>query len=220
MALPLLLLRLNISEMTGPSVPNPRAANGDPANVIAPTVVGYARVSTDLQREKESIRTQIECIEAECRKRGWRLGEVYCDDGVSGTLPLEARPAGARLLRDARAGQFKSLVVYKSDRIGRDVLVNEMAARLLHDEVGHRGAWRGRKHRAGHTDWAGDVHLPERHPARLDAKNTLRRSRDATHRLAREGTWLGGMCPTAIASKEKTARPDLCFRPRWTSAAE
>ncbi len=165
-----------------------------PQNPIPQTVVGYARVSTDLQREKESIRTQIECIEAECRARGWRLGEVYCDDGVSGTLPLEARPAGARLLRDARAGQFKSLVVYKSDRIGRDVLVNEMAARLLHDELGVR-VYGVAESIELDTPIGRAMFTFQSAIGKLERENTLRRSRDATHRLAREGTWLGGIVP-------------------------
>jgi DNA invertase Pin-like site-specific DNA recombinase len=35
-----------------------------------------------------------------------------------------------------KAGQFQGLVVYKSDRIGRDVLVNETAVRTLYDGLG------------------------------------------------------------------------------------
>ena len=188
-------LPTNIAHISAPPTENSTLATDYQIPILgAPTVVGYARVSTDLQREKESIRTQIECIEAECRARGWRLGEVYCDDGVSGTLPLEARPAGARLLRDALAGQFKLLVVYKSDRIGRDVLVNEMAARALHDELG-----------VGVHGVAESIELDtpigramftfQSAIGKLERENTLRRSRDATHRLAREGTWLGGIVP-------------------------
>ncbi len=176
-------------------------------NPIPRTVVGYARVSTDLQREKESIRTQIECIEAECRRRGWRLGEVYCDDGVSGTLPLEARPAGARLLADARAGKVSALVVYKADRIGRDVLVNEMAARLLHDELGivvHGVA----ESIELHTPIGRAMFTFQSAIGKLERENTLCRSRDATHRLAREGTWLGGIVPYGyrVEGSDRAAR--------------
>ena len=59
-------------------------------------VAGYARVSTDLQKEKETIKTQIELIERLCEAQGHTLVETFCDDGVSGTLPLDARPAGRR----------------------------------------------------------------------------------------------------------------------------
>ena len=175
--------------------------------VIPPTVVGYARVSTDLQREKESIRTQVECIERECLSRGWRLGEVYCDDGVSGTLPLEARPAGARLLHDARAGKFKALVVYKADRIGRDVLVNEMAARALHDELGVGVHGVAESIELG-TPIGRAMFTFQSAIGKLERENTLRRSRDATHRLAREGTWLGGIVPYGyrVEGKDREAR--------------
>ena len=174
---------------------------------IPQTVVGYARVSTDLQREKESIRTQIECIEAECQKRGWRLGEVYCDDGVSGTLPLEARPAGARLLADARAGKVLALVVYKADRIGRDVLVNEMAARLLHDELGIH-VYGVAESIELNTPIGRAMFTFQSAIGKLERENTLRRSRDATHRLAREGTWLGGIVPYGyrVEGQDRAAR--------------
>ena len=166
--------------------------NPIPQTILPRTVVGYARVSTDLQREKESIRTQIECIEAECRRRGWRLGEVYCDDGVSGTLPLEARPAGARLLADARAGKVGALVVYKADRIGRDVLVNEMAARTLHDDLGVQ-VYGVAERIELNTPIGRAMFTFQSAIGKLERENTLRRSRDATHRLAREGVWLGGI---------------------------
>jgi site-specific DNA recombinase len=157
-------------------------------------VAGYARVSTDLQREKETIRTQVELIEKHCKELGYTLTEIYCDDGVSGTIHLEDRPEGARLLADARSGKFQALVVYKSDRIGRDVLVNETAARELYDRLG--------------IDFIGvaesiDLATPigramftfQSAIGRLERENTLRRSQDATLRLAREGTWLGGIVP-------------------------
>ena len=181
--------------------------NPIPQTVIPRTVVGYARVSTDLQREKESIRTQIECIEAECLRRGWRLGEVYCDDGVSGTLPLEARPAGARLLADARAGKVLALVVYKADRIGRDVLVNEMAARLLHDELGV-AVYGVAENIELNTPIGRAMFTFQSAIGKLERENTLRRSRDATHRLAREGTWLGGIVPYGyrVEGSDRAAR--------------
>jgi site-specific DNA recombinase len=45
----------------------------------------------------------------------------YCDDGVSGTLPLPERPAGRRLLDDAKAGVFQTVLVYRLDRLGRSL---------------------------------------------------------------------------------------------------
>jgi site-specific DNA recombinase len=48
---------------------------------------------------------------------------VYADDGVSGTSPIHERPEGRRLLEDAKAGAFGTLLVYRLDRLGRSLLV-------------------------------------------------------------------------------------------------
>lgn len=86
-------------------------------------VAVYARVSTEDQKERQSIETQIEYAKQYCQREGYLITGFYCDAGVSGTIPLEEREAGSRLLRDAREGKFNSMLVYKIDRIGRDNLV-------------------------------------------------------------------------------------------------
>ena len=170
-------------------------------------VVGYARVSTDLQREKETIKTQVELIERLCVEKGYRLIEMICDDGVSGTLPLANRPGGARLLELARAGKVSGIVVYKADRIGRDVWVNEMAVRELHDELGL--SFVGVAEKIDLSSPIGRAMFTFQSAiGRLERENTLQRSRDATLRLAREGTWLGGIVPFGyrVEGKDRDAR--------------
>jgi site-specific DNA recombinase len=49
--------------------------------------------------------------------------DTYPDDGVLGTIPLEERSEGRRLLEDAKAGKFDTVLVYKLDRLGRTLLV-------------------------------------------------------------------------------------------------
>jgi site-specific DNA recombinase len=51
------------------------------------------------------------------------VAEIYKDDGVSGTVPLNERPEGRRLLEDAKEGKFGAVLVYKLDRLGRSLLV-------------------------------------------------------------------------------------------------
>ncbi len=170
-------------------------------------VVGYARVSTDLQREKETIKTQVDLIERYCVERGCRLVEMISDDGVSGTLPLEQRPGGRRLLELARSGKIGGLVVYKSDRIGRDVFVNEMAVRTLHDEFGLD--FQGVAEKIDLSSPIGCAMFTFQSAiGRLERENTLQRSRDATIRLAREGAWLGGIVPFGyrVDGKDREAR--------------
>jgi len=157
-------------------------------------VAGYARVSTDLQRDNQTIKTQVELIEKFCSDRGFTLIETYSDDGVTGTLHLHERPAGRRLIADARADRFDGLVVYKGDRIGRDTLINETVVAELYDRLGidFFGI-------AEQIDLASSMGrmMFTMHSAisRMERENTLRRSRDATERYAREGAWLGGIVP-------------------------
>src|SRR5918993_1483917 len=83
----------------------------------------YLRVSSDEQRERESIKTQREFFEQYCKLYGLEVTETYADDGVSGTIPLYERPEGRRLLEDAQAEKFETLLVYRLDRLGRSLLV-------------------------------------------------------------------------------------------------
>src|SRR2546427_6383636 len=87
----------------------------------------YARVSSEEQRERQTIQTQIEYAQRWCAREGISLLEIYADDGVSGTVPFPERPAGKRLLHDAKQGRFTTILVYKLDRIGRETLVVHLA---------------------------------------------------------------------------------------------
>ena len=97
--------------------------NGHGPNSGVGKVALYLRVSSDEQRERESIKTQREFFEQYCKLYGLEVTETYADDGVSGTIPLHERPEGRRLLEDARAKKFETLLVYRLDRLGRSLLV-------------------------------------------------------------------------------------------------
>jgi site-specific DNA recombinase len=83
----------------------------------------YLRVSSEEQRERETIEIQDKFLDEYCRLYGLEVTGVYADDGVSGTIPLHERPEGRRLLEDAREGKFATLLVYRLDRLGRSLLV-------------------------------------------------------------------------------------------------
>src|ERR671920_455342 len=96
----------------------------------------YLRVSSDEQRERESIKTQREFFDQYCNLYGLEVTEIYADDGVSGTIPLHERPEGRRLLEDARAEKFETLLVYRLDRLGGSLLVIVDAHHRLQAEPG------------------------------------------------------------------------------------
>jgi site-specific DNA recombinase len=88
--------------------------------VSRPRVALYLRVSTEEQRERQSIDTQREFGLRYCELHDDLLVDQYADDGVSGTVPLEQRDEGARLLLDARAHRLDTILIYRLDRLGRD----------------------------------------------------------------------------------------------------
>lgn len=85
----------------------------------------YCRVSSDEQAEKGTIEGQVQYAKKYMELHGLEACieeyEFYLDEGVSGTLPLAERPAGAKLIADAKAGKFKALYVYRLDRLARSV---------------------------------------------------------------------------------------------------
>jgi hypothetical protein len=91
----------------------------------------YARVSTEEQREKQSIETQIDFARPWCERENISLVGIYRDEGISGTIPFEDRPDGKRLLEDARQKKFNVVLVFKVDRLGRADVVSHIALHHL-----------------------------------------------------------------------------------------
>ena len=90
----------------------------------------YGRVSTLLGQDVEN---QLVGIRELCQNRKFDLIGEYIDEGISGKS--ERRPSLDRLLKDARLGKYKILVIYSIDRLGRSTkhLLN------LIDELKHYG---------------------------------------------------------------------------------
>jgi DNA invertase Pin-like site-specific DNA recombinase len=100
-------------------------------------VAVYMRVSSDDQRDRETIKTQREAIDRFIALMPeWEVYAYYEDDGVSGTIPLASRPAGRRLVADAKAGKFQKLIVLRASRLGRDEIDLLTAYNLFVDLLG------------------------------------------------------------------------------------
>lgn len=84
-------------------------------------VACYARVSTEDQAERQTVTAQTDFLRRYCDLHGLPVAGVYVDDGISGTVPLEDRPEGRRLLQDAQDGAFSVVLVYRLDRLGRSL---------------------------------------------------------------------------------------------------
>src|ERR1035437_9872081 len=79
----------------------------------------YARVSTEEQREGQTIDSQVGELERFSREKGWLIAGTYKDDGWSGGV-ME-RPELDRLRDDAQSGAFDAALINDVDRLARDV---------------------------------------------------------------------------------------------------
>lgn len=96
--------------------------------------VGYARVSSSTQREKETIASQMRVIPEFIARQGWTLAKpiaTYVDDGRTAKAGnLDKRAGFSALLRDAAAGLFDVVVVVDVDRLTRSEDLTERGAIL------------------------------------------------------------------------------------------
>src|SRR5450755_2372934 len=79
----------------------------------------YARVSTEEQREGQTIDSQISELERFAREKAWLIARTYKDAGWSGGV-ME-RPELDRLRDDAQKGVFEAVLINDVDRLARDV---------------------------------------------------------------------------------------------------
>lgn len=91
----------------------------DAAAAMTFRAVIYARVSSEEQREGQTIDSQIAELERFAHEKGWPLAGVYKDEGWSGSLL--SRPALDRMRDDAACKRFDLVLLNDVDRLARDV---------------------------------------------------------------------------------------------------
>lgn len=80
----------------------------------------YARVSTTNQaQEGYSIDGQLSALSSYCDAKGWHVADTYTDAGHTGSNM--DRPALQRLLLDIRRKKVDAVLIYKLDRLSRNV---------------------------------------------------------------------------------------------------
>jgi site-specific DNA recombinase len=103
------------------------------------TAAIYARVSSDRQKEEQTITSQTSALRAYAAEHGYLVpdGWIYEDEGWSGATLV--RPGLERVRDLAAQGQVDALLVYSPDRLSRkyayQVLLLEEFARAGVDVV-------------------------------------------------------------------------------------
>jgi site-specific DNA recombinase len=107
----------------------------DPCVTHRPRLAFYERVSTDEQSERDTIRAQDKVLHKTYDHRFDDNAEAssifvgtFRDDGVSGTIPMDQRPEGSRMMAMIRRGEIDVVCVSRSDRLARDRGVAEAIA--------------------------------------------------------------------------------------------
>jgi DNA invertase Pin-like site-specific DNA recombinase len=77
----------------------------------------YTRVSTDHQTTENQEREVREVA----ARMGWRIAEVYRDEGVSGAKSRAERPAFDAMCKDAAHRRFDMVMAWSVDRLGRSL---------------------------------------------------------------------------------------------------
>jgi site-specific DNA recombinase len=153
----------------------------------------YLRVSTEEQRERQSIDTQREFGIKYADLHQLPIQGIYADDGVSGTVPIEERTEGRRILEAARRGEFNQLLIYKLDRLGRDTrLILNAVAELERQGVRVRSM----TEEFDTATATGRLMLTMLSGFAAHERDQIReRSMAGTERLVRAGVWMGGIVP-------------------------
>lgn len=73
----------------------------------------YARVSTD----EQTLENQIPVLEKWAKERGWEIVKIYAEDATAWKAGHQKE--FAQLLKDARMGNFKLVLVWALDRLTR-----------------------------------------------------------------------------------------------------
>ncbi|WP_085829365.1 recombinase family protein [Clostridium massiliodielmoense] len=153
----------------------------------------YCRVSTEDQQERKTIENQIDFAQKYCDLHELKIFKIYREDGVSGTIPLEDRPQGKQLIKDAKNNKFDTLLLYKLDRLGRSARITLNSIHMLEElnvqiksmtEPFDTSSPSGRfmiTMLAGVAD--------------LERSTILERMWLGANRAAKEGKWLGGIVP-------------------------
>ena len=93
----------------------------------------YARYSPGSRQTDRSIEGQLEDCYAFAKRHGLNVIREYIDRRVSAT-DMKHRNAFRRMISDASSGEFQYVIVWKTDRFGRDryeIIVNKHAIQVF-----------------------------------------------------------------------------------------
>ena len=93
--------------------------------------IGYLRVSTENQKSDGTIDIQKNEVEVFARTNGFEIDRFFMDNGVSGVKDLDDRKGLADLFDFIENNEVEEVIIYKLDRLARDVGLQEYLIRQM-----------------------------------------------------------------------------------------
>lgn len=91
-------------------------------SVIKKKVAAYARVSTDMEDQRNSLSAQLDEYKFRIQSNPeWEFVDLYYDEGISGTY-LEKREGFKRMIKDAKNGLIELILVKSISRFARNTV--------------------------------------------------------------------------------------------------
>lgn len=106
---------------------------GIPLSSIPLRVTDYARVSTEQEKQLNSLKNQVEHFDEMIKSNpNWEYVDSYIDEGITGTS-TKKRDAFMKMLDDAKKGKFDLIITKEISRFSRNTLDSIKYTRELLD---------------------------------------------------------------------------------------
>ena len=106
-------------------------------SIIATKAAAYVRVSTEEQAQHgHGLESQKSAIKDFARSQGYDLVRIFVDAGVSGATKPEERNGFRQLTEQAETRSFSVLLVYKFDRLARQIVYAVTTVKDLDERFG------------------------------------------------------------------------------------
>lgn len=93
----------------------------------------YLRVSGKSQIDGDGFDRQRDSIQKRCRESDYEVTREFVEEGVSGKSELDERPALSALFEALMEGSVRTILVERSERFSRDLVVGEILLKKLRE---------------------------------------------------------------------------------------
>jgi site-specific DNA recombinase len=161
----------------------------------------YTRVSSQEQVDNgTSLESQAEQLEAFCKGQKWEIFNQYTDAGFSGKD--DKRPGLESLRRDAKAGYFEKVIVWRLDRLARNLrLILGIEAELREQNV---AVFSMKEMVDTSTPIGRTVFQVLGLTAEWERESIIERTKTGRLQRLKEGHWAGGPAPYGYDYDPKT----------------